>query len=258
MVEKIPKIIVPSKGEKKNSIKLSKKSCGLILFFLIIILVLYLLFFSSVFKVKNVEIKGDNLIEGEKVKKLVEFALGNENNILLFDDSSLEDTIKENFSLIQSLTIQKGLPDTLRILIIEKNPVVFWEASGKRYYVDSSGFAYMEARADAKDAIITVYDQQNLPVEPGQRVVSKNFISFLEQVKTNFKKITGLNYDRFEVYETTFDLVVLTKNGFKVFFDTNRSPEEGLDDLRRVILHLQGKKPKEYIDLRVEGWAYYK
>ena len=30
------------------------------------------------------------------------------------------------------------------------------------------------------------------------------------------------------------------------------------DDLRRVLAHLNGSKPKEYIDLRVEGWAYYK
>lgn len=258
MVDRIPKIIVPDKEKKERNFQLTKKSCGLILFFIIIILILYILFFSSVFKVKNIEVKGDNLVEGEKVKKLVEFALGNENNILLFDDTSLESTIKENFSLIQSLSIQKGVPDTLRILIIERKPIIFWETIGKRYYVDGVGFAYMEAPADAKESIITVYDAQNLPVDLGQKVVSRNFISFLDSIKINFKNITGLDYERFEVYETTFDLRVLTKSGFSVFFDTIRSPEEGLDDLRRVMLHLQGKKPREYIDLRVQGWAYYK
>lgn len=257
MVDRIPKVIVPEK-ERKKRIYFSKKSCGLVLFFIIIILILYVLFFSSIFKVKNVEVRGNNLVNGDNIKKLVEFSLGRENNIFLFDDTNLEKIIKENFSLIQELSIQKGLPDTLRILIIERHPVIFWESGGKRYYVDNNGYAYMEAPTDAKDEIVVVYDKQNLPINPGQKVVSKNFISFLEAIRKNMKNIAGLDYDKFEVYETTFDLSVLTKNGFVVFFDTLKSPEEGLDNLRRVILHLQGKKPKAYIDLRVEGWAYYK
>ncbi|MCX6811333.1 MAG: FtsQ-type POTRA domain-containing protein [Candidatus Berkelbacteria bacterium] len=257
MVERIPKIIVPAE-EKKPGFRFSLKTFYLILIIVAIILIAYGLFFSSFFKVKNIDLKGANLVDGEKVKKVVMFAINEESNIFLYNSKYITDKIKENFPLISEVQIQKGIPDTIRVLIIERKPVIVWQTADKKYLVDKDGYAYLEADANNSKDLPIVIDSQNIPVKLSTRIASRNFLDFVREMIDKFTPRTKLKIKELRINETTFDLKVLTTDGYAVYFDTTRSAETELDDLRRVLAHLNGSKPKEYIDLRVEGWAYYK
>jgi cell division septal protein FtsQ len=257
MVERIPKIIVPTE-EKKPGFRFTAKTLYLILIIVAVILIAYGLFFSSFFKVENIDLKGANLVDGEKVKKVVMFALNEEPNIFLYNGSNIAAKIKDNFPLISEVSIQKGIPDTIRIIIIERQPVIVWQTADKKYLVDKDGYAYLEADANNSKDLPVIIDSQNIPVKLSSRIASRNFLDFVRQMIEKFSPRTNLKAKELRINETTFDLTIVTTDGYSVFFDTTRDAEIELDDLRRVLTHLNGSKPKEYIDLRVEGWAYYK
>lgn len=256
-MDKLPKIIAPEE-EKKRKFHFSRRTFFIILFLIGIMLVIYWLFFSSFFEVKNVDLKRTSLVDGEQVKKVVMFALNNESNIFLYNGTEIAEKIKENFPLISEVNIQKGIPDTIRIIIIERQPKIVWQTEGKKYLVDEDGLAYLEADVNNAKELPVVIDSRNVPVKLSTKIVSRNFLNFVREMIDKFNPRSGLKIKELRVDETTFDLNILTTDGFSVIFDTTRSAENELDDLHRVLAHLNGAKPKEYIDLRVEGWAYYK
>lgn len=257
MVERIPKIIAPAE-ENKSSFRFNKNIFFLILIMAAIILAFYGLFFSSFFRVKNIDLKGTNLVDGEKVKKVAMFALNEEPNIFLYDSNNIEDTIKENFPLIAEVEIQKGIPDTLRIIIIERKPVIVWQSNNQKYLVDKDGLSYLEADANNSKGLPIIIDSQNIPTKLSAKVASRNFLDFVREIIEKITPRTNLKIKELRIEETTFGLTVVTNEGYSIFLDTTRSAEIELDDLRRTLAYLNGNKPKEYIDLRVEGWAYYK
>lgn len=257
MVQRIPKIITV-KEEKKSNFHFSKRYFWIILIVVVLIFLIYGLFFSSFFKIKNVDVKGANLVDGEKVKKVVMFALNEQSNIFLYDSNNIAEKINQNFPLISEVQIQKGIPDTIRILLIERKPVIVWQAGTSKYLVDKDGYAYLEADANNSKDLATLIDSQNLPIKLSDKIASRNFIEFTLEIIEKFRPRSNLTIKEIRINDTTFDLYVVTEDGFAVIFDTTRSAETQLDDLRRVMVHLNGAKPKEYIDLRIEGWAYYK
>lgn len=257
MINRIPKIIVPEK-EKEPSFRFNRRIFYLVLIIVIIMFLIYGLFFSSFFRVKNIDLKGANLVDGDQLKKVITYALNEEDNIFLYKSADISAKIKDNFPLVFEVNIQKGLPDTIRVIIIERQPVIVWQTADKKYLVDKEGCGYLEADANNAKNLPIVIDSANLPVVLSEKIVSKNFIDFVKEIIEKFTPRSNLKIKELRIRDTTFDLEVLAADGFTVYFDTTRSAETELDDLRRVMAHLNGAKPKEYIDLRVEGWAYYK
>ncbi|MBU2595588.1 FtsQ-type POTRA domain-containing protein [Patescibacteria group bacterium] len=255
-MEKLPKIIISE--EKKTEFHFNKKFFYFILLIIALVFIFYGLFFSSFFRVKNMDLKGTNLVDGDKVKKVITYALNEEDNIFLYQGADIAAKIKENFPLISEVRVQKGIPDTIRVVIQEREPVIVWQTGNKKYLVDKEGLSYLEADANNSKDLPIVIDSQNLPVKLSDKVASSKFLDFFREIVEKFSPRSNLKIKELKINETTFDLSVVTTDGFVVFFDTQRSAETELDDLRRVMTHLKGAKPKEYIDLRVEGWAYYK
>lgn len=256
MVDKVPKIIVSEMREEKPGKRFPKKLIYLVIFIILIILLVYFLFSSSFFEIKKVEINETRLVESEKIKKIVEFSYANQKNILLFDDSEIETKVKDNFPLISEVIVQKGIPDTLRVTIKEREPFIIWKSGSKEYFVDKEGIAYLEATEER--GVPVIIDTREVPVELGNKILSSGFLHYASEINQKFNSFSGLEIEELRIDETIFDLIVKTKSGFSVFFDTTRSVDEGLSDLKRVLDHLGSVYPKEYIDLRVEGWAYYK
>ena len=103
-----------------------------ILIILLFILGIYILFFTSVFQIKNVEIVFDNepyLVSQNEIKNTI-YTLMNKkylyflshNNLLLFNSGRLKDIINQD-SRIASLSINKKLfPTTIKVKIRESRP----------------------------------------------------------------------------------------------------------------------------------------
>lgn len=247
MLLKNPKVYNPPRElEKKKFPKFF-----LIIFILIIIFggLIYFLFYSSLFRIKNIIIEDSN----SQVSNFCEKYKGS--NILLFSSSRIEEEIIEKFPEVKDLEVIRGLPDTIKIRFQDRQSKIIWQTQGKNFLVDNSGQIYKETE-DLSD-LPQVKDNKDISVNIGQQVVSESFLNFLTELNSTFTQANGFKINRFEINDTIFQVDALTDQGWTVIFDTTRKVTDQLSDLSKF-LNEHKNEVIEYIDLRVEGRVYYK
>lgn len=217
----------------------------------------WFLFYSSYFQVKNIEIEG-NL--NESVKSEIEALKGQ--NIIKLTLKNTEMELANKQSSIKTLQILRGIPDTLRVKVDVRNPDISWKTNEKSYYVDEHGIAFTmlnesDISEENKNNLISITDTKNIPVVEGKQIVTEQFIKFILEVKDKFEKITGAKITEMKIDNTTFQVLVMTDKNFYVIFDTTREAEPQINGLRKI-LEEHINDVKEYVDMRVEGKAYYK
>ena len=227
---------------------LEKRYLYLSLLFLGIAFIIWILFFSDVFDVKNVSIRGDASAESLAV---IENLKGR--NIFLIGGKKAEKEIANKQPGIKSIKVLRGIPNTVIIELVERDPSIVWESSGKRYLVDKEGFLYMEG--DSKQ--IRVVDDKNLPVKYGDRVVDSAFVLYVKKLNLDFPSLLGLEIDSIKISETTFQIQVFTKNGIVIKMDTTRDTPEQISSIKYVMDNNKDDS-KQLIDVRIPGYAYIK
>lgn len=212
---------------------------------------IYFVFLGNFFRIKEIIIEGTASEESKtEINQL------KNKNILLFGSKKIEKRVTDNEPGIFSIAVLRGIPDTLRIKIQDREAKMVWESQGKTFLVDEIGVVFIRPSVSIK-GLPYVIDTANLPVQEGQQVTGKNFISFVKELKEDFVSKTGLDISKMQIGESTFNLEVFTSAGFKVIFDTTREAGTQLEALA-IILRDHRDKIKEYADVRVEGWGYYK
>ncbi len=213
--------------------------------------VLWLVFFSAYFKIKDVMIEGNKLVPSDAINKYI----AADSNIFRFSLSKTRELVLSENAEIRDLQIYRGIPNAIKVVVLEEDPKIIWQTGDKKYLIGAKGKVAKEIE-EVGDYPLVV-DKQNIPVVLGEKIVSPNFIAFLININNKFFDITNLNINHFEIEETTFDLNVYTDAGLYIKFDTIRSSAKQLDNLKQVLVT---KRPDihEYVDLRIDGWGYYK
>ncbi|MFA7244467.1 MAG: FtsQ-type POTRA domain-containing protein [Patescibacteria group bacterium] len=228
---------------------------GNILIVAALIVFLWWLFLSSSFVVRDIIIEGNNLVTTEKISSIVP----KDKNIFIVNTGNIEKKIKQNIPEINDVQIYKGFPDALKIVVVEFDQAIVWKTGDKFYLLDSQGRAYKDVTADISSFsnLPIIEDAQKLPVDLQKQIVSPSFVAFSLNIYKNIAEMANLHPDRFVISETTFDLNLYTKEGAMIKFDSTRSSNKQLNDLKAVMIQGAGNI-NEYVDLRVDGWAYYK
>lgn len=248
MLSKHPKVYNPAP-------EIEKKKFSKIYFYLFLILILlggliYFLFYSSYFKIKNI------LIENSASPEISQFFQRlNNQNIFRFNAGKIQDELALNFPAVKGAKIIRGLPDTLKIQFQERLSRVIWETQSRSYLIDENGEIYQETIETIDLPIIK--DNNNIAVSVGQKILSENFLNFISDLNLQFVPATGFKVNHFEINETTFQADAITDQNWKVIFDTTRKASDQLADLQKFLKDHKDEV-KEYIDLRVEGKVYYK
>ena len=187
-------------------------------------------------------------------------------NILWLSVTRPEETITKQQPSIKEIQILRGIPDTLKVKLIERTPAMIWQVGDIWYTADPSGFVYKEQKIPTREDgsleypgtdLPVVVDTKALPVKIGQTLARPYFVSFIRGLQQRLPEEFQLRFIRAEINETTFNATVVTDAGWNIHFDTTR----GLDpQLRTLAKALESKRPDvhEYIDVRVRGWVYYK
>lgn len=213
---------------------------------------LYFIFVSPLFKLKQILVEGNKSIPVEDIEK--HFDLGA--NVLLFSTKNAENGLIDTYPQIQNVQIFKGIPDAVKVVIYEKEFKAVWETKGIKYYLSSHGEITKQVGEDKTDLPLII-DKQNFSVKPNEQIVSPNFIAFITNISENLNKEAGINPNHYEVTETTFDVNLYTDAGFYVKLNSLRSSKKQLENLKKVLTEKRADI-HEYVDLRIDGWAYYK
>lgn len=212
-------------------------------------------------KVKDIQIDGAateaTIAEIEKLRG---------QNILWLSVTRPEKTVTQRQPSIKEIQILRGIPDTLRVKLIERTPAAIWQSGDSWYTLDPSGFIFRAQNISRREDgsldypgtdLPIVVDTKNLPVKIGQTLARPQFISFISDLRQHLPEEFQLRMIRAEINETTFNLTTITDAGWSIHFDTTRNLDPQLRTLAKV---LESKRPeiREYIDVRVRGWVYYK
>ena len=225
-----------------------------IIFSLIILVALSGYFLSSdKFKIKEVIVEGNSLVLSDILKSYIPEG----GNIFRFNSSTARDNITTDNPEVKSVQIIRGLPDAIKISVIEHDNEMIWQSGVDRYLVSVQGVVSKKLSDGENFDYPVVIDAKSLPVKTGMEVVDPTFIAFANNIFSKFFDATNIKPTTFEVTDTTFDVNLRTEAGFYVKFNTMRSSAVQLENLKKILVAKRADI-HEYVDLRIDGWAYYK
>lgn len=232
--------------------------------FIGVVVVIFIVWFfigAPWWKVKHIQVDGEAT---EEVTAEIEKLRGQ--NILWLSVTHPDRVIREKQPSLQQIQILRGIPDALRVKLIEREPAMMWQSGERWYTLDATGFVYREQQLNKKadgsleypaTELPIVVDRHNLPVKIGQTIVRPSFITFVEELRRRLPEELKLTMVRAEIEETSVSVRAVTDAGWSILFDTNRQLDPQLRTLTRV-LATKRAEIKEYVDVRVRGWVYYK
>lgn len=244
---RVPKVFQAPRDEEKSVLPKIIK----IAIFVIIILagLAYLFLFSPVFKIKNIEVVGS---PSDEVRQKLDELKGK--NIFSFHAAKLEEEIIAANQNYFSVRVYRGLPDTIKVKFQDREPKIIWQTQGKKYLVDKDAVLFQELSGQSD--LPMVVDTNNLDVKIPEQIGTANFVDFVKSANAEINK-SNILVTEFQIHETTFQIEAIIDKNFKIIFDTLRPLSEQIDAFRTVY-EKNKDNIKEYIDLRVEGWVYYK
>jgi cell division septal protein FtsQ len=209
----------------------------------------YFMIFSNIFKIKRIIVVNNQiLLESDIVRFLEERNISNK-NLFLLNTGQVKNVLLDYYKRIEDVRVYKVFPSEIKIKIQEKPSTVIWQVGENKYLLDNNGYVMSEMKEDIKMPLII--DQSGLPVKIGDRIVTKDFIDFVNIVDESLKKRFGLGVTAYSINQTTFELKVHINSGFYIVFDTGADVVQQLDKLSKV--YQQGEKITEYVILAIDG-----
>ena len=253
----------------------------------------YFFFFSDYYNIKNINVNGINYVSTDDFIELVDthvdnfkFAFVDTENIFLYNKSKLLSMINEQY-LFAEITIEKVLPDTINIDIVEKNVVYRFVSTSHEYLVDDHGILVKkitnynnrpslltitqgEEEEDAKSDLVSLdendpftvlYFEEDIPLGIGQDIFTDNDVAFIDG---SVKKSKNVLYDlKLISIPTVFPehIRLSTVEGWDILFNLNDPFDKQFDALKEVIdqkVEKENVSRLEYIDLRLGKNIYFK
>ncbi|XOU94897.1 MAG: cell division protein FtsQ/DivIB [Candidatus Kerfeldbacteria bacterium] len=251
----------------KDFIIENKELIGLMLL-LIISIIIYLILYSSIFKINKVELIGFDKISAKTIsKEYIGTQLNNyrlllfrQDNILLFNKEDFVRNINNNYSL-ESINIDKKFPHTLIITIQEKSPFLIYSTNNSKFYLDENGIISSKITDDTdNDKITIITNDANEEASANETIFSNDKIVFILNVVEKLPKIDSINVTSYSIpNKISYQLNVNVEQGYSIYFDMNKDINEQTNKLRRILDESEsGDAPTEYIDLRIGERVYIK
>lgn len=101
----------------------------------------WLVYFSSVFGVRDIQIKGTALVRSEQVEQIV--GLGPDDALASVDLGAVASTIEQQLPPVKSASVSRSWPSTLVVTITERTPVATVTVDGAPWLIDATGTPYL-------------------------------------------------------------------------------------------------------------------
>ncbi|MEX1111927.1 MAG: FtsQ-type POTRA domain-containing protein [Candidatus Andersenbacteria bacterium] len=223
----------------------------------------WLVLFTSTFHVRAVTVVDARDHTVVAIEALTEQLLGR--NILFLQTPVLEQRILSTLPQVQDVYITHKLPDTIRVVVQEKEPTFLMLSNATYFFVDDGGLAYEEARLETLPGIILPVIKNNdsgASLQTGQPAVEESFVSFILQAQEEVPKITEAEIVEMRVPSLSArEVHVLLDNNWLIRFDTTRPLTTQLTVLDRLLDHTLSEEDRQridYVDLRISNRVYYK
>lgn len=228
------------------------------------IFLIYLVFYSDLFKIKNINISGLDIISEGEIKPLIEqrlsgwrFLVFPANNMLFLDKDAIERDINAKFRL-QELSINRAWRSLKVNLKEDVSYVIVYNQ--KFYFADGDGIIQKEIDTErAKDywdrfPILNVGQPQ---ISIGDHIISKKIIGYVLDLDKQLKA-AGIYPKGYESGGPD-QVNLVAREGWKAFFDTASDIKDSVENLQLILKEkVPDKNQLEYIDLRFGNKVFMK
>ena len=246
----------PKRYRERKKASWKRRVFFLWVLFLILVLV-YVLFFSPIFEIKEIKISGNQVISNEDIYN----SLDDQNNIFLATGDKLTNILINNFPRILSIEINKNIiKKTIDLKIVERKEAGIF-CIKDCYYIDKQGVIFEQAPQTSGTLILAIKDSSNREVKIGKNVIEKEFMAELIDLGSYLSNQLGLKAFDFTIEsDISKDLKINTNEGWYILFDRSQDLKNQLKALELVLREKikEEREELEYIDLRIENRAYYK
>lgn len=231
-------------------------------------ILLWLFFFTSLFTIQAVTVVDARPHITEAAKEIVDERIKSapfNKNIFFIDTAAIENELTTKLPEIRTTRVTRQLPGTIKVVVLEKLPVLLFLSSTQYYFVDEQGIAYEKARLETLPGEvlpIVKNDDQEGKVTVGVPAVSNSFVEFVQFMQKELPekintKVAEIRIPSVSAREVHFLLV----NNWELRFDSTREPAHQLailEQLLRTTITPAEQSKLEYIDLRIPDRVYYK
>jgi len=229
---------------------------------MLIIFLFWLLFSSSLFKLKNIEITGLSRINNSELEQIVynqsakkTWIFFNQDNLFLFDREEVITAINNKYNFA-SLEINKRLPNKLNIEVGERPYSFIFQQGSSLYYASNDAFIISESAVTEEDKqkylILENKSAENLIKGNNKISISDVLLSFMMNLNSKLSLYPDLGIERFVIDQESNTIKVKFKDGPFVYFSTKNDVAEQVE---RLVLVKKEKisdtySKTSYIDLR--------
>ncbi|MFA5047667.1 MAG: hypothetical protein WC516_01355 [Patescibacteria group bacterium] len=245
--------------EKKFNTKLYLK-------IIIAIFLVYLFVYSDLLKIKNVEVKGTDIIPQEELSGLVNNYLNHNiyfvfprRNLLFLNKDGLKKELSSHYSL-SKIDINKGW-QKVSINIEEKvsSLLVYNQKDSAYYFADFEGAITRQLPIDMANKYKIKFPQltTNQDLAIGKKIISARAVNFILELD---KQLKAANYKIREYTLGGVDNVAFwSTDGWMANFDVNSDMQSALDNLNLLLKKkIKDVKKLDYIDLSLGEKVFVK
>jgi cell division protein FtsQ len=91
---------------------------------------------NSNLHIQKIKIENNSIVEADKIKKKLSFLY--KENLFFLNIKDIEKNLKSE-TFIESFSIKKIYPNTLKLIIVEKKPIAILQNKKKKFYISNKG-----------------------------------------------------------------------------------------------------------------------
>lgn len=255
----------PYRIKKKKSILRNRFFWLGILTFVIFGSILYFLFFSQFFQIKEIIISGNEKALKENIREVAEGGIERKiifissKSIFLVDFNKIKQSVLNNFPHIAEIEITRRFPEALNLIVKERLGIAKFCQGEKCFLLDKEGVIFEEiSENDLNLPKIQPPNFQN-ELALGKEVIEKELLS---NILVIFSKLADLKISSKECLIVSDERInVKTLEGWEIYFNPKKNIDWQLTKLRAVLekyLPPEKRENLEYIELRFGDRAFYK
>lgn len=255
----------------KHSVHNKKSGFGwkayLSIFCFFILSIIYLLFASPLFEIRNIKIKGLGRLPETAISEKIWKEADNARmwpfqsyNIFLFDREGVSSDLIDDFNF-SKVEIDKKFFHTISVTIEERPYAFIWQEAGKNYYSDSNGYLIKDNEVKPEDLMLfpLIINQSGRELAATDYLdIDPEYLVFIFSLKTEVEKNRELLIESFIIDQEFKTVKVKFRDGLLAYFNTK---EDALKQLEKLLI-VKKEKIKDnlsvvnYLDLRYGDKVY--
>ena len=203
---------------------------------------------SSYFKIKSLSIEGNIHYDENTLDKFTTDIRGT--NIFEINKKDIEDSLVSGLVWIKSVELRKIFPDSIEIMIQERNPALIASYKSDLYLLDDEGLILEKISFDDIESygdLILVKDAFDYKLGPGEAIAAKNILSCGNIYNIMDEEVRVLIKEAGIEKNIAGDIFFITYNNEKIVFGDSNEIIKKIEVLKLLLKH---ETKYNIIDLR--------